>query len=167
MSAGCSAEADVNAGQLSCCSKRKRRRFVVATGSLAAIDRSDLIGDRSYDEVTVMGMNRMFIRWTRARWAGPSPSSSLLKVDLDLITHNLQQTLTLKALVAAAPPLFKSRLAPPPCAAAAASLAGICSDQLDEENPSALILSGLLVQADEGVSLPVVDLIDVIYRRLP
>ncbi|KZV45944.1 hypothetical protein F511_28891 [Dorcoceras hygrometricum] len=44
-----------------------------------AVDRSDLIGDRSYDEVMVMGMNRMFIRWTRARWAGPSPSLSLLK----------------------------------------------------------------------------------------
>ncbi|KZV18336.1 hypothetical protein F511_23934 [Dorcoceras hygrometricum] len=78
----------------------------------------------SYDEVTVMGMNRMFIRWTQARWAGPSPSLSLLK---------------------------------PPCAAAvvAASLAGICFGQLDEENPSAPISSGLLVQADEGVSLPV------------
>ncbi|KZV45860.1 hypothetical protein F511_29397 [Dorcoceras hygrometricum] len=30
-----------------------------------------------------------------------------------------------------------------------------------------MISSGLLVQADEGVSLPIVDLIDVIYRRLP
>ncbi|KZT75230.1 hypothetical protein F511_47745 [Dorcoceras hygrometricum] len=45
--------------------------------------------------------------------------------------------------------------------------AGNCSGQLDKENPSALISSGLLVQADEGVSLPVVDLIDVIYRHLP
>ncbi|KZV24191.1 hypothetical protein F511_03508 [Dorcoceras hygrometricum] len=35
-----------------------------------------------------------------------------------------------------------------------------CSDQFFEENPSVLISSGLLVQADEGVSLPVVDLID-------
>ncbi|KZV23504.1 hypothetical protein F511_33959 [Dorcoceras hygrometricum] len=105
------------------------------------IDRSDLIGDRSYDEVTVMGMNRMFIRWTRARWAGPSPSSSLLK-----------------AAAAAA-----LRLAPPP----PPRFAGICSGQLDEENPSMPILSGLLVQADEVVSLLVVDLIDIIYRRLP
>ncbi|KZV49091.1 Dihydroflavonol-4-reductase [Dorcoceras hygrometricum] len=47
-----------------------------------------------------------------------------------------------------------------PHAAAAASLTGICSGQLDEENPSVLISSGLLVQADEGVSLPIVDLID-------
>ncbi|KZV06918.1 WD repeat and HMG-box DNA-binding protein 1 [Dorcoceras hygrometricum] len=38
---------------------------------------------------------------------------------------------------------------------------------LDEENPSAPISSGLLVQADEGVSYPVMDRIDVIYRRLP
>ncbi|KZV26894.1 hypothetical protein F511_17749 [Dorcoceras hygrometricum] len=45
--------------------------------------------------------------------------------------------------------------------------AGICSGQLDEENPSAQISSSLLVQADEGVLNPVVDLIDDIYRRLP
>ncbi|KZV56130.1 plasma membrane ATPase 1-like [Dorcoceras hygrometricum] len=38
---------------------------------------------------------------------------------------------------------------------------------LDEENPSTLISSGLLVQADEGIPSPVVDLIDDIYRRLP
>ncbi|KZV39116.1 hypothetical protein F511_19211 [Dorcoceras hygrometricum] len=44
------------------------------------------------------------------------------------------------------------------------------SDQFFEENPSALISSGLLVQADEGVSLPVVDLIDestAAYREEP
>ncbi|KZV52782.1 hypothetical protein F511_37120 [Dorcoceras hygrometricum] len=70
------------------------------------------------------------------------------------------------------PPLLN--LTPPlPVHAAAAGarrrrrLAGNCSGQLDEENPSAPISSGLLVQADEGVSYPVVDLIDVIYRRLP
>ncbi|KZV56640.1 hypothetical protein F511_02139 [Dorcoceras hygrometricum] len=38
---------------------------------------------------------------------------------------------------------------------------------LDEENPSAPISSGLLVHADEGIRSPVVDLIDDIYRRLP
>ncbi|KZV26408.1 hypothetical protein F511_36188 [Dorcoceras hygrometricum] len=38
---------------------------------------------------------------------------------------------------------------------------------LDEENPSAPISSGLLVQADEGIPSPVVDLIDDIYRLLP
>ncbi|KZV21440.1 hypothetical protein F511_22621 [Dorcoceras hygrometricum] len=46
----------------------------------AHVDRSDLIGDRSYDEITVIGMNRMFIRWTRARWAGPSPSLIYLRL---------------------------------------------------------------------------------------
>ncbi|KZV35541.1 hypothetical protein F511_18350 [Dorcoceras hygrometricum] len=45
-----------------------------------------------------------------------------------------------------------------------------CSDQFFEENTSVLILSGLLVQADEGVFLPVVDLIDestAAYREEP
>ncbi|KZV36770.1 hypothetical protein F511_26622 [Dorcoceras hygrometricum] len=36
VSVGCSAGVDVNAGQLSCSSKRKRRRVIVATGSPAA-----------------------------------------------------------------------------------------------------------------------------------
>ncbi|KZV29963.1 hypothetical protein F511_23768 [Dorcoceras hygrometricum] len=49
---------------------------------------------------------------------------------------------------------------PPPPPSAAAAAAGICSGQLDEENPSTPISSSLLVQADEGVSLPVMDLID-------
>ncbi|KZV57198.1 hypothetical protein F511_40028 [Dorcoceras hygrometricum] len=56
------------------------------------------------------------------------------------------------------PPLTKP---PPP------PFAGNCSGQSFEENPSAPISSGFLVQADEGVSYPVVDLIDVIYRHLP
>ncbi|KZV19724.1 hypothetical protein F511_34953 [Dorcoceras hygrometricum] len=43
----------------------------------------------------------------------------------------------------------------------------IRSGQFDEKNPSVQILSGLLVQADEGVSYPVVDLIGIIYRSLP
>ncbi|KZV27016.1 hypothetical protein F511_07837 [Dorcoceras hygrometricum] len=33
-----------------------------------AVDRSDLIGDRNYDEVAAMNI----VIWTRARWAGPS-----------------------------------------------------------------------------------------------
>ncbi|KZV39390.1 protein PLASTID MOVEMENT IMPAIRED 2 [Dorcoceras hygrometricum] len=43
----------------------------------------------------------------------------------------------------------------------------IVSDQFNEENPSAQISSSLLVQADEGIPPPVVDLIGVIYRNLP
>ncbi|KZV30243.1 hypothetical protein F511_40392 [Dorcoceras hygrometricum] len=34
---------------------------------------SDLIGDRSYDEVAAMDI----VIWTRARWAGPNPLLSL------------------------------------------------------------------------------------------
>ncbi|KZV53999.1 1,4-alpha-glucan-branching enzyme 2, chloroplastic/amyloplastic-like [Dorcoceras hygrometricum] len=56
----------------------------------------------------------------------------------------------------AAPPLSNIAAA----AAASPPLAGICSGQLFEEFPSVLISSGLLVQADEGVSLLVMDLID-------
>ncbi|KZV15531.1 hypothetical protein F511_02692 [Dorcoceras hygrometricum] len=61
------------------------------------------------------------------------------------------------------PPLLSQSLRrrpppPPP------PLAGICSGQLFEEFPSVLISSGLLVQADEGTLLPVVDLI---RRNLP
>ncbi|KZV06669.1 acyl-CoA dehydrogenase-related protein [Dorcoceras hygrometricum] len=65
---------------------------------------------------------------------------------------------------ATAPPLSQSRrrLVPPP-----PRVTGIRSGQFDEENPSAQISSGLLVQADEGIPPPVVDLIGVIYRNLP
>ncbi|KZV50436.1 hypothetical protein F511_35628 [Dorcoceras hygrometricum] len=77
-------------------------------------DRSDLIGDRIYDEVTT------------------KPPPPLLK------------------------PRRRRRASPE-----------FVPVNLDEENPSAPISSGLLVQVDEGVSHPVVDLIDDIYRRLP
>ncbi|KZV50137.1 U-box domain-containing protein 33-like [Dorcoceras hygrometricum] len=50
------------------------------------------------------------------------------------------------------PPLFAGKLFPA---------------NLDEENPSVQISSGLLVQADEGIPSPIVDLIDDIYSRLP
>ncbi|KZV57422.1 helicase domain-containing family protein [Dorcoceras hygrometricum] len=101
--------------------------------------------DRSYDEVTVIGMNRMFIRWTRARSAGPSLSLVyLIRLSLN---HNMRYTLTLNQKLLAAPLPFSQAVAaavlatppPPP------PLAGICSVQLFEENPSALISSGLLV----------------------
>ncbi|KZV48401.1 plasma membrane ATPase 1-like [Dorcoceras hygrometricum] len=89
--------------------------------------------------------------------------TSLLNVDLEALIITLDYTTLTLASKCAAPSSHKSRR----LHAAAASLAGICSGQYFEDNPSALISSGLLVQADEGVSLPVVDLIDVIYRRLP
>ncbi|KZV18955.1 hypothetical protein F511_03471 [Dorcoceras hygrometricum] len=67
-------------------------------------------------------------------------------------------------------PLGKSGIVIPepqcPVPAAAASPEFVPAN-LDEENPSAPISSDLLVQADEGIPSPVMDLIDDIYRRLP
>ncbi|KZV23691.1 hypothetical protein F511_31294 [Dorcoceras hygrometricum] len=51
-----------------------------------------------------------------------------------------------------------SSLAPQPSAASCRDRR--CSDQLDREFPSVLNSSVLLVQADEGVLIPVMDLID-------
>ncbi|KZV15593.1 hypothetical protein F511_42964 [Dorcoceras hygrometricum] len=55
----------------------------------------------------------------------------------------------------------------PPCAAAARCRRKFVSGQLDEENPFVQNSSVLLVQADEGVSVLVVDRIGDIYRSLP
>ncbi|KZV33448.1 3beta-hydroxysteroid-dehydrogenase/decarboxylase isoform [Dorcoceras hygrometricum] len=72
----------------------------------------------------------------------------------------------------AAPPLPQPhaagrRLAPPRAAAVCRHLRDqTCFDHRDEEFPSVLNSSVLLVQADEGVLITVVDLIRRIYRRL-
>ncbi|KZV22787.1 hypothetical protein F511_24834 [Dorcoceras hygrometricum] len=65
--------------------------------------------------------------------------------------------------------LSKRRRRRPPCAAAAAvrRRRKFISGQLDEENPFVQNSSVLLVQADEGVSVLVVDRIGDIYRSLP
>ncbi|KZV45528.1 hypothetical protein F511_33460 [Dorcoceras hygrometricum] len=83
----------------------------------------------------------------------------------------MRYTLTLNLKLSAAPLPFSQDASaavlatpPPP------PLARICSGQLFEEFPSVLISSGLLVQANEGVSLPVMDLIDestAAYREEP
>ncbi|KZV49122.1 hypothetical protein F511_08433 [Dorcoceras hygrometricum] len=49
-----------------------------------AVDRSYLIGDRSYDEVAAIDI----VIWTRARWTGPSPSLSLFNGLNDFIKHD-------------------------------------------------------------------------------
>ncbi|KZV18894.1 hypothetical protein F511_23327 [Dorcoceras hygrometricum] len=96
--------------------------------------RSDQIVDRSYDEVTVIGMNRMFIRWT-----GPAPVGRR-----PLPLHNTSR-----------PPPLRRRAVPP----AAACRDRTCFDHLVEELPSMVNSSALLVQTDEGAVHPVVDLI--------
>ncbi|KZV54818.1 hypothetical protein F511_38304 [Dorcoceras hygrometricum] len=94
---------------------------------------------------------------------------SLATLDLPMVV-DLIGIYGLKGPYSAAPSSTKPHARPPLVAAAAASLAGICSGKPFEENPSTLISSGLIVQADEGVSLPVVDLIDestAAYREEP
>ncbi|KZV47015.1 putative protein phosphatase 2C 73 [Dorcoceras hygrometricum] len=59
----------------------------------------------------------------------------------------------------------RRRLAPPP--PPQPRVAGIRSGQFDEENPFVQNLSVLLVQADKGVSVLVVDRIGDIYHSLP
>ncbi|KZV42459.1 hypothetical protein F511_25437 [Dorcoceras hygrometricum] len=77
--------------------------------------------------------------WTRARWAAPK-------------------------LAAPSSPKIRRRRRPPPSPPPPPLSDRTCSDQLFEEFPSVLISSVLLVQADEGTLLPVVDLI---RRNLP
>ncbi|KZV55070.1 hypothetical protein F511_31885 [Dorcoceras hygrometricum] len=82
-------------------------------------------------------------------------------------TRNHNLTLELKSRRPFLLNASRRRRRAPLVAAAAASSPEIVPAKFDEENPSTLISSGLLVQADKGVSHPVVDLIDDIYRRLP
>ncbi|KZV42690.1 hypothetical protein F511_17958 [Dorcoceras hygrometricum] len=101
--------------------------------------------------------------WTRARWAGLSPLLILLKgiKGFIIVTLVLQLNPNPRAILGRLPSSHTSRSPPVPRAvAAAAYLAGICSGQLFEDNPSTPISSGLLVQTEEGVSFPFVDLID-------
>ncbi|KZV38031.1 hypothetical protein F511_44957 [Dorcoceras hygrometricum] len=89
-----------------------------------------------------------------------------MQIDSDLVIY---QTTLLRTFQVPPPPSSQiaaagRRPTPPP---PPPSSPEIRSSQFDEENPSAQISSGLLVQADEGVSYSVVDLIVVIYRSLP
>ncbi|KZV36535.1 hypothetical protein F511_21884 [Dorcoceras hygrometricum] len=100
--------------------------------SISGIDRSDLIGDRSYDEVAAMDI----VIWTRARWAGPSPFTNA--------AASLSQT-------------RRRRRRPRAAAAATDRRRKSVSGQFVEEYSFVLISSALLVQPDEGVSDLVVD----------
>ncbi|KZV40156.1 subtilisin-like protease [Dorcoceras hygrometricum] len=130
--------------------------------------RSDQIVDRSYDEATVIGTNRMFTCWT-----GPAPSPMGRFKPITpiwsrvVLKHNsTHKTLSLHS---AAPHLSSSPSAAPPSRAAAArcSRDWTCSDHVDEEIPSVENSSALLVQTDEGLVHLVMDRIKEIYHRLP
>ncbi|KZV46655.1 hypothetical protein F511_15457 [Dorcoceras hygrometricum] len=84
-----------------------------------------------------------------------------MQIDSDLVIYRttLVRTFQVSAAPLLSPPL--SAASPPKCRRpAAAYVDRTCSDQLDEKFPSVLNSSVLLVQADEGVLNPVVDLID-------
>ncbi|KZV54768.1 acyl-CoA dehydrogenase-related protein [Dorcoceras hygrometricum] len=123
------------------------------------VDRSDLIGDRSYDEVAAIDI----VIWTRARWTGPSPLLVYL-IRLNRLHNYFTTTLITQNPKASRPPPSLSHAA---AAAAADRRRKIVSGQFNKENPFVLISSGLLVQPDEGVSDLVMDRIGVNYRNLP
>ncbi|KZV41866.1 hypothetical protein F511_16810 [Dorcoceras hygrometricum] len=111
-----------------------------------AVDRSDLIRDRSYDEVAAMDI----VIWNRARWA-----------DLTL-KHQSSRLPPLKRAAAAA-----LRAPPPPPSVRRRRRR---RSSLETFPASSTRRIRLLVQSDEGVSNLVVDRIDVttaIYREAP
>ncbi|KZV23848.1 MATE efflux family protein 4, chloroplastic-like [Dorcoceras hygrometricum] len=120
----------------------------IAIGSLATLDLPMVV-----DLIGIYGLKGPYCTLTTTNWF-------LQALSVILGDHGAMLLDALIMIRWHTPPSSPKSPPPPP-------LAGICSGQLFEEFPSMPISSGLLVQADEGVSLPVVDLIDVIYRHLP
>ncbi|KZV13564.1 hypothetical protein F511_45272 [Dorcoceras hygrometricum] len=132
----------------------------IAIGSIATLDLPMVV-----DLIGIYGLKGPYCTLTTTNWflqaLSVIPRGSWGDVARRSYHDSMGKSGISPSLKAAAPSSTKKTSRTPPLvAAAAASLAGICSSQLIEENPSVLISSGLLVQADEGVSLPVVDLID-------
>ncbi|KZV32234.1 hypothetical protein F511_27334 [Dorcoceras hygrometricum] len=149
------------------------------------LDRSDQIIDRSYDEVTLIGMNRMFIRWT-----GPTPASRRLAppsaarfvIGLVSITATSlkcrfpreigrsqaprRQQATLSRLPTPLPHIAAASRRPVPPPPAATYVIGLVSITMTRSFRPCQNPSDLLVQIDGGILIPVVDLIRRIYRRL-
>ncbi|KZV16354.1 hypothetical protein F511_12244 [Dorcoceras hygrometricum] len=139
----------------------------IAIGSIATLDLPMVV-----DLIGIYGLKGPYCTLTTTNWflkelsviprgswgdvARRSYNDPLGKSGIVIPGSNTRRLPSSKSLAAAAAGARRRR-----------RFAGICSGQLDEENPSVPISSGLLVQADEGVSIPVMDLIDVIYRRLP
>ncbi|KZV49505.1 nucleoprotein TPR [Dorcoceras hygrometricum] len=118
----------------------------IAVGSLATLDLPMVI-----DLIGIYGLKGQYCMLITTNW--------FLQA-LSVIPRSTHSAASLSSLAAAAVDHH----------AAAAAPRRSCSGQLFEEFPSVLISSGLLVQADEGVSLPVVDLIDestAAYREEP
>ncbi|KZV34279.1 hypothetical protein F511_35426 [Dorcoceras hygrometricum] len=107
------------------------RRFTM----IRWVDRSDLIGDRDYDESTVMGMNRMFICWI-----GPAPGPmGRFKPITPILIHGLglycQEYYTTQNPSLQAPPTPLLHASLSRRRAAAAFRDRTCSDHLVVEIP--------------------------------
>ncbi|KZV41310.1 hypothetical protein F511_21834 [Dorcoceras hygrometricum] len=123
----------------------------IAIGSLATLDSPMVV-----DLIGIYGLKGPYCTLTMTNWFWQA---------LSVIPRGSWRDVAWATPKLAAPssPKSRRRRRPPPSLPPPLS-DRTCSDQLFEEFPSVLILSGLLVQADEGTLLPVVDLI---RRNLP
>ncbi|KZV21961.1 hypothetical protein F511_42552 [Dorcoceras hygrometricum] len=125
----------------------------IAIGSLATLDSPMVI-----DMIGIYGLKGPYCTLTTTNW---------FLQELSVIPRGSWGDVARRSyhdpMAIAVAPLLKPHAA----AAAAAASSEIVPANLDEENPSTPISSGLLVQADKGVSYPIMDRIDVIYRNLP
>ncbi|KZV25348.1 hypothetical protein F511_22842 [Dorcoceras hygrometricum] len=137
----------------------------IAIGSLATLDLPMVV-----DLIGIYGMKGPYCTLTTTNWFLQALSVIPKGSWGDVARRSYHDPLGKSGIMIPEPqckwPPPPSSLNPPP-PPPPLRVVGICSGQLDEENPSAPISSGLLVQDDEGVSHLVVDRIDVIYRRLP
>ncbi|KZV18732.1 asparagine--tRNA ligase, cytoplasmic 1-like [Dorcoceras hygrometricum] len=134
----------------------------IAIGSLSTLDLPMVV-----DLIGIYGLKGPYCTLTTTKWFLQALSVIPRGSWGDVARRSYHDPLGKSGIMIPEPQCSKRRLPPLSKPPPPLPFVGICSGQIDEENPSALISSGLLVQADEGVSYPVVDLIDVIYRRLP
>ncbi|KZV18227.1 hypothetical protein F511_31483 [Dorcoceras hygrometricum] len=119
-----------------------------------AIDRSDLIVDRNYDETTVMQMNRMFIRWTgpapgpMGRFKPITPIHSLEPRVAQHKHHNLKTLASTQKVGRPSPSTTRTAAAHRRAATVHSSCNRTCFDHCDEVTPSVEKSISLLVQAD-------------------
>ncbi|KZV16960.1 DNA-directed RNA polymerase V subunit 1 [Dorcoceras hygrometricum] len=120
----------------------------IANGSLATLDLPMVV-----DLIGIYGLKRPYCTLTTTNWFLQALSVIPRGSWGDVARRSYHDSLAApSSLKEPPPPLLRRK---------------IVSGQFDEENPSVQISSRLLVQGDEGVSYPVVDLIGVIYRNLP
>ncbi|KZV41812.1 helicase domain-containing family protein [Dorcoceras hygrometricum] len=135
----------------------------IAIGSLATLDLPMVV-----DLIGIYGLKGPYCTLTTTNWFLQALSVIPRGSWGDVARRSYHDPLGKSGIVIPEPQCIKSRRPSPQTSRRRRRrrFAGNCSGQSFEENPSVPISSGLLVQADEGVSYPVVDLIDVIYRRL-